>query len=128
MTLAQEARAYAALRAKELEAKHKWEEIKEKRELREQALKDRMDREQVESIKSGGKLVTRNEPTPYAQVNDRAAFIEWARENDEGLLEIKERTTDGILNQLVRQRLEDKQELPPGLTFYTKGEISLRAA
>lgn len=64
--------------------------------------------------------------TVYAQIQDRAAFIEWAKENDSSLLQEKER--DELLNALVRERLDNEEELPPGVGFRVREYIGQRAA
>lgn len=64
--------------------------------------------------------------TPYAQVQDSSEFIEWAKQHDDELIEDKPRKA--LLNQLVRQHLDDGAPLPPGLGFYVKKFISFRAA
>lgn len=62
--------------------------------------------------------------TYYAQVENQDEFIAWAE--SEGLLEEFTETAavKGRLNELVRQRLQDGETLPPGLGFYSKDYIS----
>lgn len=62
--------------------------------------------------------------TYYAQVENQDEFIAWAE--SEGLLEEFTETAavKGRLNELVRQRLQDGEMLPPGLGFYSKDYIS----
>ena len=62
--------------------------------------------------------------TDYAVVQDRTAFVQWAKDNDTGLIE--EATREGLLNQLVRERLDNGEPLPPGIGYYTKEFISVR--
>jgi hypothetical protein len=85
----------------------------------------RMEQEDVQGHRTGDVLFTPTE-TPYAQVQDRAAFLAWAQDNDEQLFEPKERKE--LINQLVREKLDNSEPLPPGLGFYIKQYISQRAA
>ena len=64
----------------------------------------------------------------YASVKeeDREAFAEWAREQDETYLEEVPRKS--LLNQIARQHLDDGVPLPPGLTVRLAHEISERAS
>jgi hypothetical protein len=64
--------------------------------------------------------------TIYGQVQDREAFIEWANATDESLLEPRERKA--LVNELVREAIEQGDPLPPGLGFYTKEYVSQRVA
>lgn len=60
--------------------------------------------------------------TVMGQVENRDAFLAWAQEQDETLIDWKERKE--LINQLVRQYQDDGNPLPPGLTFYTRDYIS----
>jgi hypothetical protein len=61
--------------------------------------------------------------TIYGQITDRDAFIEWARE--EGLDDVVKMVEEkGRLNEIIRDRLDTQQELPPGTSFYEKRYIS----
>jgi hypothetical protein len=64
--------------------------------------------------------------TTYGHVQDRTAFLEWAKDNDAGLFHTVER--DGLINQLVRERLDNGEPLPPGLGYYDKTYISVRGS
>lgn len=86
---------------------------------------ERMKQKGVESMKLDGTLFVPTE-TVYAQIQDRAEFVAWAEEHDDELVEPKERKE--ILNSMVRQRLDDGEALPPGVTFYVREYISQRAA
>lgn len=105
--LDKEAKAVRA-EAKELEAK----------------LLDRMEQEETDSIASGGTLYTKAQ-TIFAAVQDESAFQEWATTHDEQLIEAK--VKKDLLNQLVRERLDNGEELPPGVGFYPKDYISKKA-
>lgn len=86
---------------------------------------ERLEEEGVDSIKVGGTNFVKAE-TSYGQVQDRAAFIAWCEENKPELVELKERKA--LVNELVREHLDDGSELPPGLGFYVKQYVSQRAA
>lgn len=98
----------------------------------ERKLMVRMEAEDAESHRAAGKNYT---PTKmiYGQIQDRAAFLEWAQaqsgeddDPDETLYEIKERK--GLVSELVRQRMDDGEPLPPGVTFYVKEYVSTTAS
>lgn len=93
------------------------------RKKQEQVL-NRMELEETESQKVDGTLFVPTS-TVYGQVQDRAAFIEWAKDNDEELFEPKERAQ--LLNQLVREKLDNGEPLPDGVTFYVRKFIGQRA-
>src|SRR5687768_3746500 len=76
------------------------------------------------SVKIKGVIYIPNR-TEYATVQDEAAFVEWAKEHDEGLLQ-PESPREGLLNQLVRERLDNGEPLPPGIGYHTKEFISVR--
>lgn len=92
--------------------------------LKQDKVLNRMEVEQTESQRVDGTLFVPTE-TVYGQVQDREAFIKWAEENDEQLFEPKERAQ--LLNQLVREKLDNGEELPPGVGFYVKKYIGQRA-
>ena len=76
-------------------------------------------------IKGVGKFVA-PEPTWYAQVQDRGALHKWAKDNRPGLLRTREE--DALLNQLVRERINSGQALPPGLGAYPRKTVSIYKA
>jgi hypothetical protein len=61
--------------------------------------------------------------TPYASIQDEDEFIAWALENDRSLIATMAR--EGLLNQLVRTALHNKEELPPGIGYYNREKISM---
>lgn len=64
--------------------------------------------------------------TEYAQVQDEAALLAWAEAEMPEIFEQKPRKK--ILNEIVRERLNSGEPLPPGLGFYSKQYVSLRSA
>ncbi len=86
---------------------------------------ERMESMGVEQMKVGGVLFVPTHTT-YASIQDRTEFVEWAQANDPELIEYTERAQ--VLNQLVRERLDNGQPLPEGCGFYVREGISQRAA
>lgn len=62
--------------------------------------------------------------TIYATVADLDEFLAWAASNGLEAEFTEINAIKGRLNELVRQRLQDGEELPPGLDFYRKNYIS----
>jgi hypothetical protein len=98
-------------------------------------LKADHDAEQAEvfSIMRDRKLLTHKaedasysrKSTIYGHVQDRDAFVEWCRQNelDSDILVLKEKGQP--LNELVRSRIDNGEELPPGIGFYAREYISI---
>lgn len=86
---------------------------------------ERMDAEEADSHKTRGILFARS-GKQYAQIQDRASFIEWAKVHEPDLVKEAERSAE--LNALVRQRLDDNEPLPPGVGFYVRENVSVRKA
>jgi len=84
-----------------------------------------MDETGVDGLKIDGINFVPSE-TVYANVQDRAAFVEWARTHDEELVEDRERKA--LLNQLVRERLDNGEPMPPGIGFYVRETIAQRSS
>lgn len=124
-TLSANARKWASLRKRYERAKADADVYKEEADRIERQLFEQMEDEDVGSIKVGTHTFVRA-ATTYGQVQDRAAFVAWAEENAPELVEVHERK--GLVNELVRERLEDGQPLPDGLGFYVKQYVSQRAA
>lgn len=118
----------AALRKSKLardEAKAEFESLDKQFKADQAALLERMEEEGCEGTKVEGTnfVPTR---TIYGQVQDRTEFVQWAQDNEPELLEPKERKE--LINELVRQKLDDGEPLPPGLNFRVQEYISQRAA
>lgn len=124
-TLPDDARKLASLRSRYERASADAKVYKEEMERAETALFERMEHEDVGSIKVGSSNFVRA-TTIYGQVQDRGAFVAWAEENAPELIESKERKA--LVNEIVRQCIEDKVPLPDGLGFYPKQYVSQRAA
>lgn len=63
--------------------------------------------------------------TEYAQVQDETELLAWAEIEMPEIFEQKPRKK--ILNELVKERLNSGQPLPPGLGFYVKQYVSVRS-
>lgn len=85
---------------------------------------ERMEDEDVESIRTGGHLFTRNEPTWYATVQDRTALHAWLKVHRPAALQTRE--VDKLLNRLVRDAQEDGRPLPPGLGGYPRKIVAVK--
>jgi hypothetical protein len=85
---------------------------------------ERMEDEEVESVRYNGQLYVRNEPTWYSTIQDEASLFAWLRENRPGILTTK--AVEAELNKLVRASLEDGRPFPPGLGAYPRKIVSVR--
>lgn len=105
--------------AKTLAAEYKREESR---------LLTRMEAEKTDGVKADGTSFSRitGEGKESGVVQDRKAFVAWALENDEELVEYKERGEQ--LNAFVRRLLDDGAEFPPGLAFRSTPYVSMRTA
>lgn len=77
----------------------------------------------MDSVRTRHGRFTR-QSTPYGVIVDREAFLEWC--DEQGLLDslTQEVEIKARLNELVRDRLNNNEELPPGTSFYAKEYIS----
>ncbi len=121
----QEAAELRDLKVRRDEAKAEYSSIDKAFKAAQFKLIERMKETGCEGIKQGGTNFVPAE-TIYGQVQDRTEFVAWAEENEPELLEPKERKE--LINELVRQKLDDGQPLPPGLTFRVQSYVSQRAA
>lgn len=124
-TLTDDAKALAALKEKRDAAKAEYEALKEEHKQAEVEFLERMAHEGSEGMKTDG-INFVPAKTPYAQMQDRASFVAWAQDNDPELIEPRERKE--LINALVRRHIDDGEPLPPGLGFYVKEYVSMRAA
>lgn len=124
-TLAQEARTLRALRKKKEDTDKRAKEAKLAYDQHERYLMERMEAEEVGSIRVAGVLFSPTR-TEYGKVQDPATFMAWAKENMPELLEQKPRK--GLIHDEVRKRIADNVPMPPGLGFYVDEYISQRAS
>jgi hypothetical protein len=83
---------------------------------------ERMEREETDSSKVRG-IGFAKVSTVMAQVQDREAFIAWAKANQPELVVEKEFAAE--LNKLVRQCLDDNEPTPPGIGWRSRDYISV---
>lgn len=124
-TLAQDLRKLAKLRRERDELKRRFDAADAKFKEHRTHVFHRMQAEETESMKVAGTLYVAYED-PMATVQDREAFVEWAKDNAPELVQLTERKR--VLNELVRERLDNGEPLPPGIGLDVKEKISMRAA
>ena len=120
-----QARALRSLREKRDTLKADFEEADEAYKKAVEELYQRMDETGVDGLKIDGINFVPSE-TVYPNVQDRSAFVEWARDHDEELVENRERKA--LLNQLVRERIDNGEPLPPGIGFYVRETVAQRSS
>jgi hypothetical protein len=124
-TLAEDALALRELKLfKEAMARAK-SEADEKHALAELRFMERMEAEGTDGVRVEGVLFTPTK-TIMGNVQDRQEFVAWAHDNNEELIEYKEKKA--LVNELVRSKMDNGETLPPGLGFYTKSFVSQRAS
>lgn len=124
-TLTEDALALKALKKQKDDAKKEASRLEAEHKAAEAALRDRMEQEGVEGIKSDGTNFVPTDTT-YGQITDRSEFVKWARDNAPELLQ--EQEIGERINALARQLIDDGEEFPPGLSYRVREYISQRAA
>lgn len=89
----------------------------------ERDLLERMEAEGSEGTRAGGYNFVPSR-TSYGNISDRETFITWALENAPELVEYKERVK--LVNEVVREYLDNGTPPPPGMDFHTRESISVR--
>jgi hypothetical protein len=77
----------------------------------------------LDSVVTGGYRYTRS-PAPYPKIEDRPALLAWVSETMPELLTVNAQT----LGAVTKQRLEQGEALPPGVSVYLKETIARRKA
>jgi hypothetical protein len=124
-SISQDATHVANLKANYERAKKEADDAERAFKEAQMALYERMEHEDIGSLKVGNINFVRAE-TAYGTVQDRAAFVKWALEERPELVEHRERAA--LINELVRESLNDGTPLPPGLGFYVRQYVSQRSA
>lgn len=123
MTLEEQIAHVAELRAAHEDAAERAKQAKANYEKAQLELWERMDGTGVKSINIRGTSYAAKS-TIYGTVQDKEAVRRWAV--DEGnapeLFEMKPRK--GLVNERVRQMIDNGEELPEGLGFYTDHYVS----
>lgn len=123
LTIAEQAEALRELKQDAAAADAVAKDAKALYKQAEVAFIERMQSEGVESIKHDGTLYV-PAATTYGQIQDRAEFVAWAEAERPELLETKERKA--LVNEIVRECLDNGTEMPPGVGFYVSEYVSLR--
>lgn len=126
MTLEEQIRHVRELREEKDRTRKEADKAKAAYDKAHMALWDRMDGSGVGSVKIDGTSYVKVSPTIYGTVNDKSVFAEWAEEHAPHL--IAPAPLEGRINEYVRQCIDNNEELPPGLTWYTKQHVSQRKA
>lgn len=125
-TLTEDMEVLHALRKTASELKAEADGAKADADRAEYELFQRMEQERCGSQRVDGIGNFVRAETEYAQVQDEAELLEWAEAEMPEIFEQKPRKK--ILNEIVRERLNSGEPLPPGLGFYSKQYVSLRSA
>jgi hypothetical protein len=100
------------------------EKVKRERDEWQRHCLDRMDAEGFTGkVEFDGTPYTPHRDKHYASIQDKAVFLEWAEENAPHL--VSHEPKKGDLNTLVRNALDDGEELPPGIGWYDKDYIAI---
>lgn len=102
------------------------DDVRRELDMQQAAVYAYMEEYDIESMKVDDLTFIRTAPREFATVQDREAFVEWAMRNDASLVAMKEEKR--LLNQLVRERIDNGEELPPGIGFYTREIVSIRTS
>jgi hypothetical protein len=89
----------------------------------ERVILETLDAQGLDSIVTGGYRYTRS-PAPYPKIEDRPALLAWVSETMPELLTVNAQT----LGAVTKQRLEQGEALPPGVSVYLKETIARRKA
>lgn len=128
-TLAEDLRALALKKRAAATAAKVADKVKADAKAWEQHCYDRIDSE-LGTDEDGGASIRNNRgtfiaaETIFAQIQNREAFEQWAREQDETYFEDKLR--EKLLNELVREKIDNGEPLPPGLGWYGRRRITVR--
>jgi hypothetical protein len=89
-----------------------------------QLLVDRLETDGLTSFKTEDGTTMYIKDEPYCSAQDKASLLQWVKEQGmEELLSIHYQTLSG----LVKTRLENGEELPPGVAVFMKSSIQRRA-
>lgn len=83
-----------------------------------------MQRNGLDAVAAGGHMFAPRSTT-LGVVNDQAAFEQWLMENDLYDEYIRTEPQKARLNEMIRERIDNQQELPPGTNAYAKEYISI---
>lgn len=152
-SLAEELRELRTLKDESEKAGREKKDADAKFKTKQAAVLERMEAEEAESFRTSGYLYTAVTERVKGQVEDRGPYVRWALENDEAIQEflaaigvtlhsdeeiaealystlqslsiVKLKEDGHVMNQQVRSHIDDKQPLPPGLTFRPDPYVSM---
>ena len=122
-SLADELEALYELEAEAKAADGKAKELKDLVKQRRHDLYHFMVRNDVETVRSRGRTFSTRR-TVLSTITDIHAFEAWVRENGLEAEYLRPEVRKQQLNELVRERLDNRQELPPGTNSYANEYIS----
>lgn len=125
MNLTEQCEYVRLLKLRATELKRDAEEATREFKLAERELLDRFEAEGASGHRSEDGVLYTRVKTIYSQITDRDAFVSWAEEHEPELLKTDERK--GLVHELVRERLDNGEPLPPGVDFRVDEYISQRA-
>ena len=128
MTLEEQVRELGRLRSEKDRTAKAADEAKLAYDKAHIALWERMDATGVGCVEVDGTLYSYNKPKVFGTVADNAKFYEWAviEGNAPELFAPEPKAREGLVNERVRQCLDNGEPLPPGVNFYTKQTVSQR--
>lgn len=125
MNLTEQCEHVRSLKLRASELKHEAEDAAREFKLAERELLDRFEAEGAAGHRTEDGVLFTKVKTIYSKIADRDAFVAWAEEHEPELLKTDERK--GLVHELVRERLDNGEDLPPGVDFRVDEYISQRA-
>jgi len=114
---------HAKIRKAEYESKVKEENLTI--EAMNQILVDFLEGESMNSVKLDGGVSLTIKDDVYCSVADRESFYKWIKENGlEDLFTVNYQT----MSSMVKQKLTNSEDVPPGINTYFKQSITVRGA
>lgn len=117
MTLEERIKHVAELKERAAFLKEHAEQAAEAFAKAQDELWDYMDAQNITSIKIDGRNHVRR-GTIYGSINDKQRFVAWAQEHAPELLAPEPRKK--LINELVRQRIDNNEPLPDGVTWHVR--------
>ncbi|MGZ6570499.1 MAG: gp33 family protein [Solirubrobacteraceae bacterium] len=127
MTLEEEIRRVRALRERKDDLAQQADAARVEWARAREALWERMDATGVKSIGIDDRRYSAK-TTIYGSVNDKTALRRWAVDEGNAPELFEPEPRKKLINELVRQRLDNNEELPPGVTWYPENYVSDGAA
>ena len=125
MTLEDQVRELRRLRRIKEILDRRAKEAKDRFDRAHRELWERMEATGVTAIGIDDRKFVWNKPKVYGSISDKAAFVAWAEEHAPELIEPDPRMA--LVNELVRERIDNNEPLPPGVNWFTRESVSDRA-